>query len=420
MNKLNADIVVNGLIALFFVLCLSVHSGYSISPIALSVFGLGYVIYSFYKKQKWRISADEKQLIYSYAFYCGLILISFVVNQGRINELEPPTKIFFLLTLLPFFSRFPIKLSTLLYSIPAGGIVAGIVALFDRFYWHAEQAYALRIMHIQGGDIAMSLGMFSLVCGIYFFTKKQSKSMLFCIAGSLMGMLGSILSTARGGWIGVPLVLGAIFWIYRKQLPKKFFVSLLACFVAVIGITASIPKTKIMARVNAAEQEITGYMSDKKGAGSTSVGARFEMWKSAVIMIQEKPIFGWGKLGATQERKAHAKQGLVSPVIAQFSHAHNQYLDDFTKRGALGFIALLSIFLVPLRFFWKNSTGIPEIKIVATLGVVHVISFMCYSLSQGIFIHNSGYLFYFFLVVVFYAVMMSFKRNVELCQTSSV
>ncbi|MDD7570123.1 MAG: O-antigen ligase [[Actinobacillus] rossii] len=411
MYKLNANILVNGLIALFFVLCLSIHSGYSISPIVLSVFGLGYVIYSFYKKQPWQISADEKQLIYSYAFYCVLILISFILNRGRLNELEPPTKIFFLLTLLLVFRRFPIKLPTLLYAIPAGGMVAGIVALFDRFYFQFSRAYEIRIMSIQGGDIAMSLGMFSLVCGIYFFSQKQSKSMLFCVTGSLLGILGSILSTARGGWIGVPLVVALIFGVYHKQLPKKFFAIILALFIVVIAIASAIPSTKIMDRIYKAEQEIAGYVSDKKGSGSTSIGARFEMWKSAVIMIKEKPFFGWGKIGATQERKAHAKLGLVSPVVSQFSHAHNQYLDDFTKRGVLGFIALLGIFLVPLRFFWKNRTSIPEIKVVATLGIVHIISFMCYSLSQGIFIHNSGYLFYFFLVVVFYGAILHLKKD---------
>ena len=44
-----------------------------------------------------------------------------------------------------------------------------------------------------------------------------------------------------------------------------------------------------------------------------------------------------------------------------------------------------------------------ELKLAGLLGVVHILSVMFYGLSQGFFSHNSGNIFYFFLVIVFYA-----------------
>ena len=58
---------------------------------------------------------------------------------------------------------------------------------------------------------------------------------------------------------------------------------------------------------------------------------------------------------------------------------------------------LLFLF-VPLRAFMKKlKTTNDEIKLIATLGVAHILSVMIYGLSQGFLVHNSGTIFYFFL-----------------------
>ncbi|WP_082041898.1 O-antigen ligase family protein [Mannheimia massilioguelmaensis] len=412
MLKINKVNLVNGLVGFFFIICLVVKSGYSISPILLSFIGIIYFIYQFIHKTNWNISQDEKQLIYSYAIYVSLFVLSFIIHQGKLRELDGPTKILCLLTLLPLFRQFPIKLSTLITFIPIGACIACAVAIFDRFYLHAGMAFSTRLMHIQGGDISMSLGMFSLVCAIYYFIKGRYKLVLFCLIASSCGVIGSILSTARGGWIGVPFIVCFIFWAYRKSLSKTFFISIIATLLITIVAAVSIPNTKIITRLNQAQSDISGYLDNKKGADSTSVGARFEMWKSAIIMIKEKPILGWGIQNVTEERKKHYEQGLISKYASQFNHAHNQYLDDASKRGILGLLALLGIFFVPIRFFWKSLKDKElDVRFVAILGLVHVGSVMFYCLSQGFFSHNSGNIFYFFLVVLFYAVILSIKAK---------
>ncbi|MFD1806951.1 O-antigen ligase family protein [Pasteurella oralis] len=145
--------------------------------------------------------------------------------------------------------------------------------------------------------------------------------MAFCLVSTLSALFGRFLSTARGGWIGLPIIVPLILY----------------CFIAITLITivsvATLPLFKAMQRVYQAQDEITAYFVANNG--STSVGARFDMWKSALLMAREKPILGWGVEGVGEERKRQAEQQIISQFAGQFNHVHNQYLDDLSKRGVL-------------------------------------------------------------------------------------
>lgn len=401
-------------ISFFFLFILTFKGAHNLAPIFLMGLGLGYCIYAVAKKFQWKLSQEDKWLIYSYIFYFSVFVLSFLLNHGRGSELDNPSRAILLIPALIFLLRMPLKLCALIYAIPLGSVSAGLVAIYDKFILHSEIAYAPRTMHIQGGDIAMSLGLFSMVIGLYYWQKSQRKMTALFIAASLFGILGSILSTARGGWVALPFMLILMLWIYRRSLSKGFFLGLITLFVlAVVGIS-QMPQSRVMERLAFIQHDIQQYDKNK---ANTSLGLRFEMWKSALVMIKEKPILGWGTQGATEKRKQDVKNHLVMGNIAQFDHAHNQYLDDFSKRGVIGFLALLGILFVPLRQF-KCRLNSPnfEVKLVATLGVVHILGVMIYCLSQGFFTHNSGNIFYLFLTVVFYAMLKQAENSQQLEQ----
>ncbi|QLB13952.1 RfaL protein [Bisgaardia hudsonensis] len=373
--------------------------------------GSGYLIFLI-KKKKYLIDTNEKLLIFSYLFYFGMFLLSFIVHRGNASELDNPSRLILLLPLLLLFYQYQIRFKVLLYSIPIGSVIVGLVALYDRFYLNVPRAFSPRIMAIQGGDIAMSLGMFSLVIALYFLSKKEYRFTVFCLIATLFGMLGSFLSTARGGWIGSPFIIGFILFTYRKTLSKRFFIIIGSLMIISVVSISLIPKTQVISRINLAKNEMVAYF--EKDRANTSLGARFEMWKSAVLMAKEKPILGWGQQGVIEKRKQQAKEKIIHPTVARFDHAHNQYLDDLSKRGVLGLLALLGILLMPLWFFIKSSKSHNlEIRSVVILGIVHISSVMFYNLSQGFFTHNSGNIFYFFLIIVFYAMIKTLNLKSE-------
>ncbi|WP_032093238.1 O-antigen ligase family protein [Necropsobacter rosorum] len=410
-NKLS--LLVNFAVGFFFLSVLSVKGGHNFAPFLLIIIAFSYLIYLIAQKRRQPLSQDEKWLIASYVFYFSVFLLSLLLHGGKFRELDNPSRAILVLPLLSLFFHHPIRFKVLAYGIPAGAVIAGLVALYDRFYLGAQAAYSPRTMHIQGGDIAMSLGMFSLVIALYFAARKQYKAAVLCTVASLFGILGSFLSTARGGWIGLPFILAVIILLYRKQLSKPFLTGI--CSVVIIAIIAAValPNTQVMNRIKKANNEIAAYFD--KNNGATSVGARFDMWKGALLMAQEKPLLGWGTAGVAEQSKQYAAQKIINKHAAIFDHAHNQYLDDLAKRGILGLLGLLGIMLVPMRYFIRSLPGASlEARYAATLGIIHILSVMFYCLSQGFFTHNSGNIFYFFPIMVLFAAVRTLKSQTDM------
>ena len=403
---------INVCVGFFFLSALTFQGGYNVAPMALMLLGLGYSVYCLFKKMPFALTKEAKWLIWTLLFYFSIFVLSWLIHDGKIRELDNPSRAILLIPVFLLLLKTPPKLSTFLWSVPLGSVLAGFMAIYDKFILQSEAAFSSRIMYIQGGDIAMSLGLFSMAIALYFWQKTQRKQSALCILAALFGILGSILSTARGGWPALPIILIALLWIYRRNLSKTFFITLIGLFaISIIGI-AQMPNNRMSERFAAAQYDIQQYL--EQGNGSTSVGARFDMWQSVFIMVQEKPILGWGTQGALQKRHQLAEQGIISQYAGQFTHAHNQYLDNLSKRGIVGLAAFLAIFVIPLRRFMQGlKSDSAETKLIAALGTIHVLAVMIYSLSQGFFTHNSGNLFYFFLTIVWYALFTTQQGNIK-------
>ena len=401
--------LINFTVTLFFLSIFIVKGGYNAAPVLLMLISLGYGVYTLIKKSLLNLSKVDKWLIYSYLFYFLTFVLSLCINGGKMRDLDSASRVVFFVPVLLLLLKYPIKTCVLSYSIPLGGIVSVCIALYDKFILNLNPDQNPRIMHIQGGDISMSLGIFSLIIALYAYQKREVKLTVLSVIGGLCGIVGSLLSTARGGWIALPLLLIIILWIYRHSLSKRFFLTFFGIIaVASVGIS-QMPNNRIIERIDVARKDIQLYLDNNDG--NTSLGARFEMWKSAIAMVKEKPLFGWGIQGTTEKRKQETKEKVATGNIGQFTHAHNQYLDDLSKRGIVGLLALLAVLFIPLRAFMKKlNTTNDEVKLIATLGVVHILSVMIYGLSQGFLVHNSGTIFYFFLTIVFYAAIRTHQK----------
>lgn len=407
-------ISINFLIFSFSSAIFLVKGGHNFAPLFLSLIGFGYLIYAVVKQHRLSLSVAEKSWIGCLIFYCAVFLLSFFWHSEKIRELEHISKLCFFIPLLYLFAQYKPNVDWFLKGIVCGASIAGIVAIYDRFILNVYAAYSPRILQIQAGDIAMSLGLFSFAIGLYYFSCKQYRMMLFAIIATLLGIFGSILSTARGGWIGLPFLLCFVLFSYRQYLSKKIGLFLSVLFVLLITAMAITPKTKLVSRVTEAYTEVQQYFSPEEQQEKTSVGARLELWKSALLMVKEKPVLGLGSAGATQKRQLQNQEGIISEYAASFTHAHNQYLDNLSKLGFLGLTALLAVFFVPLYHFYQKRSVVDKTQhLVATLAVIHIISVMFYSLTQAFLTHNSGHIFYFFLIFIFYSLLKDKNQSLS-------
>ena len=170
-----------------------------------------------------------------------------------------------------------------------------------------------------------------------------------------------------------------------------------------IGITTLItnPKFGIEQRYNAAKSDITLYL--EKNNKNTSLGARFDMWENALIAIKQAPLFGHGSKGYELFKDQQIKSKQMAKTTLQFNSLHNQYLESWVKRGFVGFIGLMLVTLIPLFYFIRNlKEPSLEIKCIAVLGVTHILSHLFYFMSQSFLAHNSGSIFYFFVLILLY------------------
>ena len=391
---------INLLVSLFFLTVLIIPKGYNYAPIILSAIGL---IYFIPLKKILSFSSEDKKLIFSFLFYFCTFLLSIIINKDGIREIDNPSRLLLFIPLLLLFKNFPIKRKKILYAIPSSALITGCVALFQKFALGYEKPFP-ETMHIQMGDIAISLAISSLIISIYFSIKKEYKSALFGIIGLILAVSTSALSGARGGWIGFPIVFFIVLVLYRKYINKKLILSLF--IITTLGCSTLLSNSKfgIEQRYNEAKSDIINYF--EKSNKDTSLGARFDMWENALIAIKEAPIFGHGSKGYNKFRERQVSSGQMAKTTLRFNSLHNQYLESWVKRGIIGFIGLILVILTPLFLFIRNlNTENLEIKCIAILGVTHIISHLFFFTSQSFLAHNSGNIFYFFTCLIFYCLI---------------
>ena len=388
---------------LFFTLLFIFPKGYNYGATLLLTASVIFLFSSFYKKIDLFQFVKKNKTIFASVIFYFLVSVFFVLLHGeKIKLIDNPFRAFLFLSVVIFLSYSKLKFDILLYIIPLGSFIAGVVALYQYYILHLPSAFWEQ-MKIQSGDIAMSLGLFSFIVSLYFIDINKSKFTLLSTVAGLFGVLASVLSFARGGWVGIPLIFFVVLYIYKNRISKKL-VGVIGLGILIGGVLLS-NNAQFMDRVLSVKSALTSYSN---GVKDGSIGARLDMWKMGIDAFLEHPISGWNLKELENYKKELAEKGVVSPEFIQYTHFHNQFIDDTAKKGLLGGISLLGVFLIPLYFFYKKQKNHKEskrIKFITTLGIIHILSIISYCITQAFLAHNSGNIFYFFLLVVFWTFM---------------
>ena len=394
----------------FFTLLLVFPKGYNYGSTALLVVSVLFLLYTIYKKINIiGLVKQNKSIFIAISFYFLTVLFFILFHGEKMKLIDNPLRAFLFLSVTIFMVYSAVKLDVLLYSIPLGSFIAGLVALYQYYILHLPAAFNEQ-MKIQSGDIAMSLGLFSLVIALYLFEIKQNKFALLAVIAGSFGVLASVLSFTRGGWVGFPIILITILYIYRNIISKKLL-SAVVLSILIGGISLS-TNEQLINRILDVKNNLIHYSENSKDG---SIGARLDMWKMGGYAFIEHPISGWSLKALDEYKKNLADKGIVSREFTVYSHLHNQFIDELAKKGILGGVAILGIFLFPLYSFYRKQKKFlnnKKIKLLTTLGIIHVLATMFYCLTQVFFAHNSGNIFYFFVLLVFWSFMINEKSKV--------
>lgn len=406
-SKLSANLV-PVLACLFPILCLAYGKGYKAIPLVLLIFSLP-ALFSLPRKI---LTRDVRFLIGSFLFYFSVFALSALFYGDSLSRLDGPSRFILCIPIFIAILRYPPPFSWITKSLVIASYVAGTAALLSVFYFGQDRAFAAGDdffsnghMPIQSGDIAMTFGIICLPIVIYHLNKSALIVSTICSVGAAFGISASYLSGSRGGWVFVPIAILFLLCVNRAKLHKNrqtlvaFIILVMPtlCMLTMINLT---PKMQLkISNIQRITQSIESY---EGGDSTSSTGARLELWRDSVYTYLEAPIVGVGYKKRLELRNKWQAEGLVDiPDNLLTSHAHNQYLEALSVRGSLGLLGLMGIFIVPLFIFRKMYlNGNRQENMIAQCGALSVIMMMGYCLTQAIFRHNSGAIFYPLMTVI--------------------
>lgn len=386
-------------------IALIVPSGYSLGAVILMLAGIGLLI----RLRLPKLTREDWQIV---AVLCAYALAGIAEawwdGQGS-RGMDRPLRFALAVPALWWVLRYPPRLNMLWAGIAIGAIGAGGWAGWQKLVEGVERAQGYTYV-IQFGNLSMLLGVLCLAGLGWAHIQRQYRWVWIglLLAGFFGGMLGSLFSGSRGGWVGFPFVLFVLYRAYGKHLAVWTKLSLIAAVIIGGVMVYAIPQIGVQERVHYAVEDIQRYVSGENR--SSSLGARFEMWRGASHLIIEKPLTGWGTQGYEQAMQELGEQGVIDNQAAQYGHAHNEFIDAFAKRGLLGLLVLLALYLVPMRLFAKQLHAQNlAIRAVATAGVLLPVTYIDFGLSQAFLNHNSGVMMYAFLLAVFWGAYVNQK-----------
>lgn len=413
INNKNNFIFLSSISVLTFLsLSLSVHRGYTYGTALLLLTTLLTI------PLWWRYKNITKGCLWiCSSFFCIALvdILKGISPTPNIADFERALKYLIAILILFYLMTYPPKPIFIWWGVALGAIGTGLVAIF--YTWispelltPAHRGRASPYLNpIQYGNMSVLLSMLA-ICGLN--TPKKMLKLVLLLA-IILGVLASILSQSRGGWVAFTFTL-LIFCVinFRKSYVfSRQFVAV-CCFLGVVITVGYFSVGNIIqTRVNQSVQEVVlTYQQGKAGNGS--VGQRFQMWEFAFHEGMKYPLLGATKTQLKQDKEQWIKEGKSSSAIIRYGHFHNEFINAFAKKGFLGLFALLILYLVPLYFFlipYRHiSRDRPELNTLRMAGFSHILMFMGFGLTEvSLDVYNSALLMFLIPLCFFYASYVS-------------
>lgn len=396
---------VSGAVFLMGALTLIAPSGYSLGA-ALLLLASALLV----PRTAYALSLHDRLIIVALLGYGAVVAGLSAIDLG-VRGVDRPLRFLLAIPVLLLILRFPPRWAWLWAGLACGAMAAGSWALWLKLLHGVERVSGF-LHPIQFGNLSMLLGVLCVAgLGWAVVQRQRYAWCALLLAGALLGMLGSLLSGSRGGWVGLPVMGWVLYRGYGRQLSHSVKVAAVGA-VLVFAVSAySLPHTGVQHRAHEAVSDIRLYISGEQR--DTSLGLRFEMWRGASQLIRERPLLGWGEVGYQAGQQQLAEQGVISPVAAEFGHAHNEFIDALAKRGVVGLGVLLMLYILPLRLFAPGLQHADlRLRAIAVAGTLLPVAYIDFGLSQAFLAHNSGVVVYaFWLAVLWGSYSASCRRH---------
>ncbi len=373
--------IIQGILFAYPVLLLTVKGSMSVNFILMSVLCI-YVLFNA-EKGSFSKNMDRDAVMFSLAmsatFVC--VLLSQLYHlEGSARAFDSPSRLLFSIPIFYVLRNINFKeIGIVQYGFLTGAILIGFVILASGQLVNARSYFNI---HIHLGDLALMLGFLSI-----FSINWVQRDTSVVVAAKWLGLLGglyvSLVSSARGGWAAIPLFI--LMWILMSPKFKTGILMRLSIAVALIalGVVLSYYTLDIVRlRLDVALNDLSSSNPD------TSLGVRFQLWKAAVELFMQHPVFGVGAEGFGPAMDKLADSGVITKVAAEIGkgEVHSYYFATLARFGIIGLISTILLFVVPLRLFYKATlSNYTFHQVAGKMGMVLVAGFAVFCVTVEMF-----------------------------------
>lgn len=363
-------------------------------------------LYASMRRPYIQLDRQDKAIFLSLILFCLVSLFEAAWFQLNSSMYDKALRYVLLIPIYFLVRKYPPNPSWVWAGIILGCMSAAGYTIWIRLILDLERSSLESIRNpIFLGNTSLMMGAFC-IAGFSWAKSLEEKSrqrwFIFFIIGASCGLLASLLSGSRGGWIGLPIIALVLLKSYSDILQRKHRLLIITLLISALFAAYKTPQLNIEQRVKEAVHDVKAYHSGVDS--TTSVGARFAMWQGAIQLFIERPIIGWGKDNYKIRMSELVEEGRAHEVVNLFDHAHNDAIDIAAKRGLIGLLALFFLYFIPIKLFPPHirSNNLQQ-RSYAISGLLLVITYIDFGLSNAFLNRHYGISIYVAWLLIWWA-----------------
>lgn len=374
------------------------------------------VLPALYYGRHWQnLSLWERRILLGFVVALIAMSLSFINSEDIRQGLK------YLERYLRFVLMIPVYLMMRRYSLAlgrelgVGAIVACVVMAVQGGYqvsWVGHEFASGYYHKIVFGDLAVLWGALAVIFALTM--ARGGLGIGIAAISASAALYASVLSQTRGSWLFVPVFILTLLWMYRKELLANRQM-VLAGFVVMLALMSfGIWKSdRFVQGVERGAEDLRIFMQDP--SAGTSWGIRLNLWRNTLLIVEGNPLLGTGLGDFHQDMRAMAADGRSwSTAVEDFGHAHSIYFDALANAGLVGLAAtVVTYLLLPFMAFVRGlrRAVTSEQRFYAMGGLVTVLAFATFGLSEALWARNPFVNTYIICIVVFLAGVRSSRAR---------
>ena len=276
----------------------------------------------------------------------------------------------------------------------ASAALAGLMAMYQSLVLDVGRAGGAMNNVIMFGDLSVVLAMFTMFGWIYWGRAQKSRWIQAAfLLGTLLGLVASLLSGTKGGWLSILMLAVVFVWLAfdRWHWFKKVIVAGLVLATIVIAAFLAPPDVVVNRITNGFQGAQTWFQTGRITEGSVSI--RLEKWAQGLNMVIDKPHTGWTTQGSMVEIDRRLRQTDAGALPGgSWTQTENDLLQAGIVHGVPGILSSLFLYVGIFLGFVRARQRWPDQRLwvgLASAGAVLIVLMLEFGLSVVVLGRNA-------------------------------